>query len=106
MGRVTTWESRPDQKRPLRTQHPTLWGWNLVGFHSFETSYSVAKLKSETRATRVEGYDFTPPYHLRVLGDGGVLQSGYGYWVRVESAVDWIVEVSQPNMKEDITCFT
>lgn len=39
-------------------------------------------------AVRVEGYDFMPPHYLRVLGDGEVLQVGFGYWVKVESAVD------------------
>ncbi len=69
-------------------------GWNLVSFPSFDSSYSVADLMAEIGATRVEGYDLAPPYHLRVLGDGEILQAGYGYWVKVEADTDWIVEVS------------
>ncbi|MCJ2564191.1 MAG: right-handed parallel beta-helix repeat-containing protein [Candidatus Thermoplasmatota archaeon] len=69
-------------------------GWNLVSFPSFNVTYTVADLKAETGATRVEGYDPSPPYHLRVLGDGEMLQAGYGYWVKVETDSLWIVEVS------------
>lgn len=42
----------------------------------------------------MEGYDPASPYHLRVLGDGEVLQVGYGYWVKVDAETDWMVEVS------------
>jgi len=69
-------------------------GWNFVSFPSFNSSYTVADLKVETGATRVEGYDLAPPYFLRVVGDTEMLQVGYGYWVRVDAAIDWIVEVS------------
>lgn len=69
-------------------------GWNLVSFPSFNTTYMVLDLKAEVGATRVEGYDSAPPNFLRVLGDTEVLQAGYGYWVRVEADIDWIVEVS------------
>ena len=69
-------------------------GWNLVSFPSFNSSYTVAELKAETGATRVEGYDSAPPYFLRVPGDAEVLQAGFGYWVKVDIDVDWIVEVS------------
>jgi hypothetical protein len=79
---------------PVQTTIHLCEGWNLVSFPSFSTSYSVAVLKVEIGVTRVEGYDSSPPYHLRVLGDGEILQAGYGYWVKVESDADWIVEVS------------
>lgn len=69
-------------------------GWNLVSFPSFNSSYTVYDLKMDTGALRVEGYDLAPPNFLGVLGDAEVLQAGFGYWVRVEAAVDWIVEVS------------
>ena len=69
-------------------------GWNLVSFPSFDTANTVAALKAEIGATRVEGYDLVPPYFMRVLGDFEVLETGYAYWVRVNAAVDWIVEVS------------
>ncbi len=69
-------------------------GWNLVSFLSFNATYTVADLKAETGATRVEGFDPVPPYFLRVLGDAEVLQAGYGYWVRVEADTVWIVSFS------------
>ena len=79
---------------PAQTTIHLYEGWNLVSLPSFNSSYTVADLKVETGATRVEGYDPTPPYHLRVLGDAEVLLAGYGYWVKVDIDVDWIVEVS------------
>ncbi len=70
-------------------------GWNLVGFPSFNSTYTVSDLKAEVGATRVEGFDSSAlPYCLGVLGDGEVLQAGYGYWVRVEADTVWIAEVT------------
>jgi len=73
-----------------------LWpGWNLVSFPSFGTTYTVADLKSETGATRVEGFDMAAsPYHLKALTDGDVLQTGYGYWVKVDGTVSWRTPVT------------
>ncbi|MCK4443580.1 MAG: hypothetical protein KAW09_03485, partial [Thermoplasmata archaeon] len=70
-------------------------GWNLVGFPSFSTTYTIADLKSETGATRVEGFDATnPPYFLKVLQDSDLLQAGEGYWVHVPADVVWTVHDS------------
>ncbi len=69
-------------------------GWNLVSFPSLNTSYSVSDMKTEIGATRVEGYNPALPNFLRVLGGPDVLQAGFGYWVRVETVTDWMVEVS------------
>ena len=79
---------------PAQTTIRLYAGWNLVGFPSFNTYYTVADLKAEAGATRVEGYAPTPPHHLRVLEDAEVLLAGYGYWVKVDIDIDWIVEVS------------
>ena len=69
-------------------------GWNLVGFPSFSTSYSVMDLKAEISSTRVEGFDATAlPHYLTVLDDSDLLQAGCGYWIRLDSAVSWTVEV-------------
>ncbi|MCK4457033.1 MAG: hypothetical protein KAW39_04760 [Thermoplasmata archaeon] len=67
--------------------------WNLVSFPSFNSSYTVYDLKVDTGAVRVEGYDPTFPYQLRMLGDGEVLQAGLGYWVSVEADVVWAVDI-------------
>jgi hypothetical protein len=70
-------------------------GWNLVGFPSFNSTYTVSDLKAEVGATRVEGFDSSAlQYCLGVLGDGEVLQAGMGYWIKVEADITWIVEVS------------
>ena len=69
-------------------------GWNLVSFPSFNTTFTVADLKAETGATRVEGFDSAPPYFLRVLGDAEALQAGYGYWMSVQSEMDWVVKIA------------
>jgi hypothetical protein len=66
-------------------------GWNMVSFPSLNASYTVADLKADTGATRVEGYDPAPPYFLRVLGDAEVLQAGQGYWVMVAVDTVWTV---------------
>ena len=70
-------------------------GWDLVGFPSFNLTYTVADLKAEVGATRVEGF-YAPglPHCLRILEDFEVLQAGYAYWMKVDAAVDWIVEAS------------
>ena len=82
---------------PAQTAIHLIAGWNLVSFPSFNSTYTVADLKVETAATRVEGMEKMPPYppyRLRVLGDAEVLLMGQGYWVKVEADTDWIVEVS------------
>jgi hypothetical protein len=81
---------------PAQTQIQLYKGWNLVSFPSFNTSYTVADLKMETGVMRVEGMETMPPfppYRLRVLGDADVLQTGYGYWVKVDSKVDWTIDI-------------
>ena len=78
---------------PAQTTVHLYEGWNLVSFPSFSTTYVVADLKAETGATRVEGYDPSPPNFLRVLGDAEVLQVGYGYWVRVEADTVWTITI-------------
>jgi len=67
-------------------------GWNFVGYPSFSTAYTVGDLKSQTGATRVEGYDpNAPPYYLKVLPDSYVLRPGEGYWIRVSTGMSWIL---------------
>ncbi|MCK4443816.1 MAG: right-handed parallel beta-helix repeat-containing protein, partial [Thermoplasmata archaeon] len=56
-------------------------GWNLVGFPSFGTNYTIADLKVAVAVERIEGFDGSaPPYFLRVMADGDFLQTGFGYW--------------------------
>ncbi|MCK4445161.1 MAG: hypothetical protein KAW09_11495, partial [Thermoplasmata archaeon] len=70
-------------------------GWNLISFPSFNLTYNVTVLKNETSISRIEGFDpSAPPYHLRVLDDSELLQTGYGYWVYSESYVQWLVPMT------------
>ena len=70
-------------------------GWNLIGFPSFNSSYTVADLKSITGSSRIEGYDLlSGPYHLKEMGDLETLESGHGYWIWVDSDATWIVKSS------------
>ena len=78
---------------PARTAIHLYEGWNLVSFPSFDTSYTVQDMSVETGSTRVEGHDSLPPYYLRVLGDLETLQTGNGYWARVEADTVWTVDV-------------
>ena len=69
-------------------------GWNLVGFPSFDHSFTVSELYTTTGATRVETCDYSmPPYYLQMLNETEVLEAGLGYWVSVETDIDWIVDV-------------
>lgn len=80
---------------PLSTTIYLQTGWNLVGFPSFQQDYTVGNLKVAVTAERIEGFEASAqPYFLRLMLDEDSLQTGFGYWVRVEADVDWIVEVS------------
>jgi parallel beta-helix repeat protein len=77
---------------PLRTVIQFHAGWNLVGFPSFNSTYTIADLKAETGATRVEGFDTSSsPYFLKLLQNGDTLQAEYGYWVKAGSDISWTV---------------
>lgn len=67
-------------------------GWNLVGFPSFQQDYRVVDLKTSVAADRVEGFDaLSPPYFLKLLTDGDILQTGFGYWLKADIETVWIV---------------
>lgn len=70
-------------------------GWNLVGFPSFSTSFTIGDLKAAVSVDEVEGYDASvPPYYLTELVDAHSLEAGSSYWVRVVSASTWVVSNS------------
>jgi parallel beta-helix repeat protein len=67
-------------------------GWNIVGYPSFNSTYTVGDLKAGTGAIRVERFDpSSPPYFLRNMADGEILQAGYGYWVLMFTDTVWTV---------------
>ncbi len=70
-------------------------GWILVGFPSFNVTCAVSDLKAYVGSERIEGFDaLTPPYFLRAMTDGEVLQAGYGYWVKVPDETTWVIASS------------
>jgi hypothetical protein len=67
-------------------------GWNLVGYPSFDSNFVVGEMKAAIGAMRAEGFDASaPPYFLRALSDGEILETGYGYWVHLDSSTVWTV---------------
>lgn len=75
---------------PLYTGIDLKAGWNLVGFPSFNTSFTVGDLKASLPVTRVEGLDPTaPPYFLKPLQDSDFMLPGHGYWIQVSSDSTW-----------------
>lgn len=67
-------------------------GWNLVGFPSFDDAHTVSDLKASVVVEEVEGFDAsTPPYLLRTLTDGGLLKTGFGYWINISTDDMWTV---------------
>lgn len=78
---------------PVQTAIHLHEGWNLVGFPSFNATYTSWWLKAETGATRVEGYSPVPPHHLRAMWDGDALWAGHAYWALVGSDALWTVSI-------------
>ncbi len=73
---------------PLNTSINLKSGWNLIGFPSFNVSFSAGDLKSQTGAIRIEGFDaLSQPYFLRQEADADIMKAGFGYWVRVGSDI-------------------
>ncbi|UCD92807.1 MAG: right-handed parallel beta-helix repeat-containing protein [Methanobacteriota archaeon] len=78
---------------PTSTSIQLFAGWNLVGFPALRDDYLVVDLKAVVSVERIEGFDAaTPPYFLKALTDGDVLQTGFGYWIKVENVISWIVD--------------
>ncbi len=67
-------------------------GWNLVGFPSFASAYTVADLKVDVNASNVEEPDPSAlPFCLKRMLDSDVLLAGRGYWVEVPEDVVWTI---------------
>lgn len=80
---------------PLTTSIQLRVGWNLIGYPSFSSTYSIASLRAEMGVARVEGFNpSTSPYFLRALGDGDILWAGYGYWINSATGGVWTISSS------------
>jgi len=67
-------------------------GWNLVGFPSFASAYTVADLKVDVNASNVEEPDpLALPFCLKRMIDSDVLLAGRGYWIEVPEDVVWTI---------------
>jgi hypothetical protein len=76
-------------------------GWNLVGFPSFGTSYTIADLKSDSGAVSVEIFNgFSPPHFLRTANDIETMTAGNGYWIEVSMSGTWTI-MNEPGNPQD-----
>ncbi|MFQ6106040.1 MAG: hypothetical protein ACE5QF_00410 [Thermoplasmata archaeon] len=67
-------------------------GWNLVGFPSFATTYTVADLKVDVNASSVEEPNpMAPPYCLKEMLDTDAFLAGSGYWIEVPEDIVWTI---------------
>ncbi len=67
-------------------------GWNLVGYPATDDStYDVFDLKTDTGASKVEGYG-AGPYNIVTMGDADVLTNGAAYWVYVDADTTWTID--------------
>ncbi|MCK4444139.1 MAG: hypothetical protein KAW09_06320 [Thermoplasmata archaeon] len=76
--------------QPTTTEIHLKKGWNMVGFPSSSTTYTIADLKAESGAVRVEGFDpDAEPYYLKELPESYTMRAGEGYWIHVASDCLW-----------------
>ena len=84
----------PVGTRPVSTTIDLRQGWNMVGFPSFKTAYTVADLRASIGVAGivVEAFDArASPYYLQRVTDSYVMMAGEGYWVYVPSDAMWTV---------------
>ena len=80
--------------RPVSTTIDLHHGWNMIGFPSFNATYTVADLKADIGLTGVivEAFDASAaPYYLQRVSDSYVMMAGEGYWVYVPSDATWTI---------------
>ena len=68
-------------------------GWNIVGFPSDDTVYTVAMLQAQCPSvTMVERFNAAnPPYMLSAITGATALAQGRGYWVYATADAVWTV---------------
>jgi hypothetical protein len=64
--------------------------WNFVGYPSF-VSMQIMDALADVDYEKVDGYDETPPFHLKHLTDTDMMVAGEGYWVWVDVPQTWYV---------------
>ncbi|MFQ6106241.1 MAG: OmpL47-type beta-barrel domain-containing protein [Thermoplasmata archaeon] len=89
---------------PTTTDISLASGWNLVGYPSFSTTYTIADLISDLSALKVESYNASsPPHLLKIASASDFLTTGSGYWVQVSSSRTWTVinQMGGPQVPKD-----
>jgi hypothetical protein len=84
----------PVGARPVSTRIDLHQGWNMIGFPSFKTNYTVADLKANLglAGIMVEAFDAAAaPYYLQRVPDSYMMAAGEGYWMYVPSDATWII---------------
>jgi uncharacterized repeat protein (TIGR01451 family) len=82
--------------QPSNVSIPLYAGWNMIGFPSQATTYTIGHLKADTGATIVEtdtGNGFSDTV---VLQDSYAMKAGEGYWVYIVSDNIWDVPNENP----------
>jgi hypothetical protein len=65
-------------------------GWNMVGFPSDDTTYTVAMLKAACpTVTMVEQFDGAQTYLTLTMADANVFGQGRGYWIYTSADTIW-----------------
>ena len=76
--------------KPVSTDITLAIGWNLVGFPSDDTTYTVAMLKAAvTSVTIVEQYDGAQTYLTATMLDAATFAADKGYWVYTTAPGTW-----------------
>jgi hypothetical protein len=76
--------------QPSSTSVQLRTGWNLVGFPSDDTTYTVASLKSACpTVTLVEQYDGAQTYKTSAMLDATAFVRGRAYWVYTTADTTW-----------------
>jgi len=68
-------------------------GWDMIGFPSFNTTYTVADFNAALGLSGVivEVFDAgAAPYYLGRASGSTIMQTGEGLWVYVPSSVSWV----------------
>jgi hypothetical protein len=69
-------------------------GWNLIGYPSFNSSYTIGDFKATKGVLRVEGANSSAlPYNLEILDDLDPFEAGFGYWAWVERDLWWTLNI-------------
>jgi len=73
---------------PFTSSVPLQAGWNLVAYASLYPQL-VGNAMAGMSYRTVEGFAPNPPYNLRRLDAGDLMEAGQGYWILVSADAMW-----------------